>query len=77
MLGSRKLEDERRIRRAGGERRQRITQGAGAIRVALVRMAISEVNQAAVLVKVLERVQQRVLPSGKERDNQEDPCETG
>jgi hypothetical protein len=40
-------------------------------------VAVAEVYQAAVRVGMLQRMQQRGLPAGKQRDGEDDPCETG
>ena len=40
-------------------------------------MIAAEMDQAAVLVQMLERVDERRLPAGKQRDGEDDPCETG
>ena len=52
-------------RRAGGERIQLIAQLAGRFLVAL-----AGVDQRAVAVDVLERMEQRRLPAGKQRKDQ-------
>ena len=36
-------------------------------------MAIGEVNETALLVEMLERMQQRRLPAGKQRDREKNP----
>ena len=40
-------------------------------------MAVGQMDEAAVLVEMLERMQQCALPSGKERDGEQNPREAG
>jgi hypothetical protein len=42
-----------------------------------VRMATIDVDELAELVDVLDRMLERRLPAGKQRDGKEDPRETG
>lgn len=67
---------DRCVGRAGNERGERIAQsrtGGGLT----ARMTIGQVNKPALPVVMLKRMQQRCLPSGKQRDGKKDPCETG
>jgi hypothetical protein len=40
-------------------------------------MAAVEVDEPAELVHMIDRVLQRRLPAGKQRESKKDPCETG
>ena len=42
-----------------------------------MRVATVEMDEFAELVDVLDRVLQRRLPGGKQRDDEKNPCETG
>ena len=58
---------------AGGERGKRIAEFACSVGTILgARMAVANVDQAAVTVDVLERMQQRALPRSKQRDGKKD-----
>jgi hypothetical protein len=39
----------------------------------IARMPVGEVDESAVPVDVVDRMQQRALPGGKERNGEEDP----
>jgi hypothetical protein len=41
------------------------------------RLALPQVDETAIGAGVLERMQQRCLPSGKERDGEQNPREAG
>ena len=63
---------DRRLRRIGSARRergQRIAQRSCARAVAM-RMAVLEMDKLAELVDVLDRVLQRRLPAGQQRENE-------
>jgi hypothetical protein len=60
----------RRIRRASGERGERIAQQPAVGLPVVVRVAAVEMDELAVLVDVLDRVLERRLPAGKQRDNE-------
>ena len=40
-------------------------------------MAVGDMDEAALRIGVLQRMQQRELPSGEQRDDQNNPRETG
>ena len=67
---------DRRVARARGERGERIAKG-GLAGFLVAAMPVGEVDETALLVEMLQRMQQRALPPGEERGREDDPCETG
>ena len=47
------------------------------MRFRIAGVAVGDVNETTVIVEVLERVQQRGLPAGKQRCSEQDPREAG
>jgi hypothetical protein len=76
LIGDGKLEGKRRDRRAGGQGRERIAQ-TRTVGVGLAGLAAGGMNQPALPIHMLQRVQQGGLPSGKQGYDQEDAGETG
>ena len=64
------VEIEMRLRRAGRQRGEGIARGGG------VRGLATEVDETAA-VGMLQRMQQRGMPAGKQRYDKENPRETG
>jgi hypothetical protein len=62
-----------RMRGAGSECRQRIAERSR-VGPVVVRIAAMEMDELAELVNVLDRVLQRRLPAGKQRNCEKDPC---
>jgi hypothetical protein len=74
VIGRRRLEGERRVRRAGRQRGECIAQ-LRAVGLRRIGVAVAEVYQAAVRVGMLQRMQQRGLPAGEQRRGEDKPCE--
>jgi hypothetical protein len=68
LIGRRRLEGERGVRRAGRQRGERI---AGR---RFFRGLAAQVDQAAA-IGMLQRMQQRRLPAGEQRRGKDQPCE--
>jgi hypothetical protein len=68
LIGRGRLESERGLRRAGGERGKYI---AGC---RFIGGLAAEVNQAAA-IGMLQRVDERRLPAGEQRRGKDKPCE--
>ena len=66
---------DRRIARTGGERGERVAQ-RGLAGFLIAGMPVGEVDETALLIEMLERMQQRALPPGKERGREDDPCDS-
>ena len=62
---------QRYVRSARGQRIQRVAKRGRLV------MRGTTMDEPAEMVDVLDRVLQRRLPAGKQRDNEKDPCETG
>ena len=71
--GRKSSQDNRNVGRARGESGERVAQRSW-FRFTLVGMAAVEMNELAQLVDVLDRVLQRRLPAGKQRNREKDPC---
>jgi hypothetical protein len=80
LLESRKVEDKHCVRRARRQGGQRVAE-PGLVRWLTTRLALrqveSQVDEAAVAAGVPQWMQQRCLPSGKERDGEQKPREAG
>jgi len=76
MTGCRRLEQGRRMRRAGSKRGKCVAQ-LGTVGRFLPGMAVANVDQAALRIDVLNRVLQSRLPAGKQRRREQQPREQG
>jgi hypothetical protein len=74
VIGRRRLEGERGVRRAGRQRGERVAE-LRAIGLRRSGVALAEVYQAAVRVGMLQRMQQRRLPAGEQRRSEDKPRE--
>jgi hypothetical protein len=74
LVGRRRFEGGRDLRRAGRQRGERVAQ-LRAVGLRRSGVAVAEVYQAAVRVGMLQRMQQRGLPAGEQRRGEDKPCE--
>jgi hypothetical protein len=74
VIGRRRFEQGRRMRRACCERGKCVAQ-LGTVGRFLPGMAVPDVDQAALRIEVLKRVLQRRLPAGKQRRREQQPRE--